>query len=250
MAVETGRFCFSLKSRWISGAVPMKLCDPVAFKTFHLTLFPMDIWFISLHPSKIFHPHTTPMTSIARLTHRRTLREPMPSKETPSSRSLPKDMAAPARRMTLETGLIDGGFDRRPSIPCSLAHHGVGSPKCGMQTRSKGLKNLLMAGSAKALPLCGSCPFPFMSHLLSACLIIPTMTFHTTQFSVSGLQERRLHIGHLIRFPDPGKRRSSGLSFFFWRFGKLRDERLHPIFVRMATQTLIHILFCMKAVFD
>jgi len=174
----------------------------------------------------------------------------MPSKETPSPRSLPKDMATPTRRMALETGLIDDGFDRRPPITCSPAHHGVGAPKRGVETGSKGLKNFRMAGSAKALHLCGSCPFPFVSRLLSAGFIIPTMTFHTTEFSVCGLQERRLHIGHLIRFPDPGKRRSSGLSFFFWRFGKLRDERLHPIFVRMTTQTLIHILFCMKGVFD
>jgi hypothetical protein len=159
----------------------------VAFKTFHLILFPMDIRFVSLHPSKIFHPHTTPMTSIARLTHRRSLKKLVPSKETPSSRSLPKDMAAPTGRMTLETGLIDGGFDRRPSLPRSLAHHGVGSPKCRMQTRSKGLENFLMAGTAKALHPCGSCSFLFMSHLLSACFIIPTMTFHTAKFSVSGL---------------------------------------------------------------
>jgi len=152
--------------------------------------------------------------------------------------------------MTLETGLIDDGFDRRPSITRSLAHHGVGSPKCGVETRSKSLKNFRMAGSAKALHLCGSCPFPFVSRLLSACFIIPTMTFHTTQFSVCGLQERRLDVGHLIRFPDPGKRRSSGLSFFFWRFGEFRDKRLHPILVRMTTHTLIHVLFCMKKVFD
>ena len=187
MAVETGRFCFSLKSRWIRVAVPMKLCNHVAFKTFHLILFPMDIRFISLHPSKIFHPHTTPMTSVARLTHRRTLEKLMPSKETPSSRSLPKDMAAPTRGMTLETGLIDDGFDGRPPIPGSPAHHGVGSPKCVVETRSKGLKNFRMAGSAKALHLCGSCPFPFVSRLLSAGFMIPTMTFHTTEFSVCGL---------------------------------------------------------------
>ena len=187
MAVETGRFCFSLKSRRISVAIPMKLCDYVAFKTFHLILFPVDIRFISLHPSKIFHPHTTPMTSITRLTHRRTFEKLMPSKETPSSRSLPKDMASPARGMTLETGLIDDGFDRRPSIPCSLAHHGVGSPKCGVETRSKGLKILLMAGGTKALRLCGSCPFPFMSRLLSAGFIIPAVTFHAAKLSVCGL---------------------------------------------------------------
>lgn len=165
----------------------MKLCNHVAFKTFHLIFFPMNIRFISLHPSKIFHPHTTPMTSIARLTHRRTLEKLMPTKQTSSSRSLPKDMAAPTRRMTLEAGLIDDGFDRRPSITRSPGHYGVSSPKGGVETRSKGPKNFLMAGSAKALHLCGSCPFPFMSHLLSACFIIPTMTFHTTEFSVSGL---------------------------------------------------------------
>src|SRR4030043_1213732 len=124
MAVETGRFCFPLKSRWIRVAVPMKLCNHVAFKTFHLILFPMDIRFISLHPSKIFHPHTTPMTSITCLSHRRPLKKLMPSKEPPSSRSFPKDMAAPTRRMKLETGLIDDGFDRWPPIPRSLAPHG------------------------------------------------------------------------------------------------------------------------------
>ena len=165
----------------------MELRNLVAFKTFHLLLFPMDIWFVSLNPAKIFHPHTTTMTSIARLVHRRTLKKLVSSKESPSSRSLPKDMAAPTRGMTLETGLIDDGFDGRPSIPGSLAHHGVGSPKCGVETRSKGLKNFLMAGSAKALHLCGRCPFPFMSHLLSACFMIPTMTFHTAEFSVCGL---------------------------------------------------------------
>lgn len=187
MAVETGRFRLPLKSRWIKVAVPMKLCNHVAFKTFHLVLFPVDIRFISLRPSKIFHPHPASMTSIARLIDRGSLKKLVLPKETPSSRSLPEDMAAPARRMTLETGLIDYGFDRRPSIPCSLAHHGVGSPKRGVKTRSKGLKNFLVAGSAKALRLCGSFPLPLMSPLFSACLLVPTMTFHTTKFSVCGL---------------------------------------------------------------
>jgi len=187
MAVETGRFCFSLKSRWIRVAVPMKLCNHVAFKTFHLILFPMDIRLISLHSPKIFHSHPATMTAVARLVHRRTLKKLVPFKETPSSRSLPKDMAAPTRRMALETGLIDDGFDRRPPITCSPAHHGVGAPECGMETGSKGLKNFRMAGSAKALHLCGSCPFPFMSCLLSACFIIPAMAFHTAEFSVCGL---------------------------------------------------------------
>ena len=165
----------------------MKLCNHVAFKTFHLIFFPMNIRLISLHPSKIFHPHTTPVTSITCLSHRWPLKKLMAPEETPSSRSLPKDMAAPTRRMTLEAGLIDDGFDRRPSITRSSAHHGVGSPKCGVETRSKGLKNFLVAGGAKALHLCGSCPFLFVSCLLSACFIIPAMTFHTAKLSVCGL---------------------------------------------------------------
>jgi len=228
----------------------MEFCKDVASKTFHLILLPMDIRFIPLYPSEILHPHTTPMTSITCLSHRWSLKKLVPPKKTPSSRSLPKNMAAPARGMTLETGFIDDGFDRRPSIPCSLAHHGVGSTKCGVETRLKGLKNLLMAGSAKALRLCGSRPFPSVSCLLCACFIIPTVAFHTTQFSMRGLQEVRLHVGHLIRLPDPGKWRGSGFSFFFWRFGELRDERLHPILVRMAAQTLIYILFCMNGGFE
>ena len=165
----------------------MELRNLVAFKTFHLLLFPMDIWFVSLNSSEIFHSHATTMATITRLVHRRTLKKLVSSKESPSSRSLPKDMAAPTRGMTLETCLIDDGFDRRPSIPGSLAHHGVGSPKCGMKTPSKGLNNFPMAGNAKTLHLCGSCPFPFMGHLPSACFIIPSMTFHTTKLSVCGL---------------------------------------------------------------
>jgi hypothetical protein len=159
----------------------------VTSKTFHLVLFPMDIRLISLYPSEILHPHTTPMTSITRLSHRGSFKKLVPSKEPPSSRSLPKNMAAPARGMTLETGLIDDGFDGRPSIPCSLDHHGVRSPKCGVKTRSKSLKNLLMAGSAKAVHLSGSWPFPLMSCLLCTCFIVAPMAFHTTQFSMRGL---------------------------------------------------------------
>jgi len=165
----------------------MKLRNLVAFKTFHLLLFPMDIWFVSLNPPEIFHSHATTMATITRLVHRRTLKKLVSSKESPSSRSLPKDMAAATRCMALETCLIDDGLHRGPLFPCPLPHHGVGSLKCGMKTPSKGLNNFPMAGNAKTLHLCGSCPFPFMSHLLSACFIIPSMTFHTTKLSVCGL---------------------------------------------------------------
>jgi hypothetical protein len=159
----------------------MKLCDHVAFKTFHLILFPMHIRFISLHPSKIFHPHTTTMTSIARLTHRRTFEKLMPSKKTTSSRSLPKDMAAPTRRMTLETGPIDDGFDRRPSVTCSLAHDGVGSPKCGVETRFISLHNPFVAFGTEALSFGGRGLLSFMCHLLSLSFIISAVAMNTAE---------------------------------------------------------------------
>lgn len=61
----------------------MELRNLVAFKTFHLLLFPMDIWFVSLNPPEIFHSHATTMATITRLVHRRTLKKLVSSKESP-----------------------------------------------------------------------------------------------------------------------------------------------------------------------
>lgn len=187
MTGKTRGFCLSLKSRWIDFAVAMKLCNPVAFKTFHLILFPVDIRLIPLYPTKIFHTHTASVTAVARLVYWWTLKKLVSSKKAASSRSLPEDMAASTRCMTFETCFIDDGFDRRPLFAGPLVHYGIGSPKCGMKTCPKGLNNFLMTGNAKTLHLCGSCPFSLMSHLFITCLIIPSMTFHTTKLPVRGL---------------------------------------------------------------
>jgi len=190
------------------------------------------------------------MAAITRLVHRRTFKELMSSKETTSSRSLPEDMAAPTRCMTLETCLIDNRFYGWPLFTCPLAHHSIGSLKCGVKTRSIGLYNLLMAGSAKTYNFLRRRPLPLMCHLLSPFFVISAMTFDATEPPMDSLQKCRLHISHLIRFPDPGKRGGSCLSFFGRWLGKLCDHLFHLPYIRMTAHTLIHILFSMKGIFD
>jgi hypothetical protein len=165
----------------------MELRDGMTFHAFHLMFFPVDIRLISPNSPKIFHAHTSAMAAITRLVHRRTFKKLVSSKETTSSRSLPEDMATPTRCMTLKARLINSRFHGCPFLACPLAHHCISPPKCGMKTCPKGLNNFLMTGNAKTLHLCGSCPFSLMSHLFITCLIIPSMTFHTTKLPVRGL---------------------------------------------------------------
>jgi hypothetical protein len=183
MALQAGGFRLPLKTGWVSFSIAMEFRYPMAFHTFHLLFFPVDIRLISLHSSEIFHAHTSAMTSIAWLVNGRTFEELMSSKETTSSRSFPEDMTPPTGGMTFETGLIDGRFYRWPLFACPLLHDGIGSTECSMKTCTIGLKNLFMTGSAKTLNLHGNGRrlLSLMGHLLSRISVISAVAMNTAE---------------------------------------------------------------------
>jgi hypothetical protein len=181
MALQAGGFRLPLKTGWVSFSIAMEFRYPMAFHTFHLLFFPVDIRIISLNPPKIFHSHPTTMTAIARLVHGRALKKLMSSKETTSSRSFPEDMTPPTGGMTFETCLIDGRFYRWPLFACPLLHDGIGSTECSMKTCTIGLKNLFMAGSAKTLNFRRRRPLSFMGHLLSRISVISAVAMNTAE---------------------------------------------------------------------